>query len=94
MSQFQYVCGECGFRTSWTTESQGAQWQESHYAHRHPGIPPGGTVRVRERGRSGGGGGCLGLVGVLFLVLLAASTCRGMTRAAPEQAGVVWVVGH
>ncbi|RLK54343.1 hypothetical protein [Actinokineospora cianjurensis] len=98
MSQFQYACGECGFRTPWSTESQGAEWQEAHYSQRHPGIPPGGIVRTREQGRSGsgGGGGCLGLVVVLFLLLLAASTCRGTARSAPAQApvAIVWEVGR
>ncbi|GAA3014527.1 hypothetical protein LV75_003818 [Actinokineospora diospyrosa] len=93
MSQYRYLCGECGFHTSWTTESAGAAQQEQHYTQQHPGIVPGGTVTVREGG-GGGGGGCLGLVGICFFLLLGASTCRGQARSMPEPVSIVWQVGR
>ena len=73
-ANYRYWCGECHYRTPWLTESQGADQQLEHYVRRHPGIEPGGRVEVRTG--SGGGVGCLALVGLLFLVLLLAATCQ------------------
>jgi hypothetical protein len=74
-ANYRYWCGECHYRTSWLTESQGADQQDRHYAQRHPGLVAGGRVEVRRD--SGSGLGCLALVGLLFVVLLFATTCHG-----------------
>jgi hypothetical protein len=81
-ANYRYWCGECNYHTLWLTESQGAGAQETHYAQRHPDIPPGGRVEVRQKS-GGGGGGCLGIVAALFLILLLASTCQHESRSAP-----------
>jgi hypothetical protein len=78
-ANYRYWCGECGYRTSWLSESHGAAQQEAHYTRRHPAIISGGRVEVRGKRRDGGG--CLGLVGALFLVLLLASTCQHQSRS-------------
>lgn len=75
-ANYRYWCGECHYRTSWLTESAGADAQVQHYIQRHPGIEPGGRVEVRTSSGGGGGIGCLALVGVLFVVLLLAATCQ------------------
>ena len=81
-ANYRYWCGECHYRTPWLTESEGADQQDRHYAQRHPGIVPGGRVEVRRS--SGGGTGCLAVVGLLFLVLLLAATCQdGQSSGAP-----------
>jgi len=82
-ANYRYWCGECGYRTPWLTESRGAAQQIQHYAQRHSGLAPGGRIEVRAK-RGGEGGGCVWLVGVLFLVLLLASTCHGDARSAPS----------
>ncbi|MEU0936759.1 hypothetical protein [Embleya sp. NPDC005971] len=64
---YRYWCGECGFKTSWLTESQGAQQQIEHYAHRHPGIVPGGQVEAN--GKNPNGMGCAQVVGLVVLLL-------------------------
>lgn len=80
-ANYRYWCGECSYRTPWLPESRGAAQQARHYAQRHGSVPPGGRVEVRAK--RGEGGGCVWLVGVLFLVLLLASTCREEARSAP-----------
>jgi hypothetical protein len=76
----RYWCGECGYHTSWITESEGADRQIEHYARRHPDVEPGGWVEFRKD--RGNGVGCLGIVGILFLLLLLASTCQSQKRSA------------
>ncbi|MER8185238.1 hypothetical protein [Kitasatospora sp. NPDC094015] len=79
---YRYWCGECGFKTAWLTESQGADQQIEHYAKHHPGILPGGQVETNQRSpvsQSGGGGcgsGCLQVAGVLLLLLVLAAACH------------------
>jgi hypothetical protein len=87
-ANYRYWCGECRYRTPWLTESEGADSQLRHYAQRHSGIEPGGRVEVRTG--SGGGAGCLALVGLLFVVLLLAATCQpDQSTGAPAPHGVV-----
>jgi hypothetical protein len=72
---YRYRCGECGFKTSWGTESQGEREQIAHYTHRHPGLLPGGTVEANTKNPEGGIG-CLGLLAVLFLLFVLAVACN------------------
>jgi hypothetical protein len=72
---YRYWCGECGFKTGWLAESQGAQQQVEHYLQRHPGIPPGGHMEINQR-TPGGGNGCLQAIGILVLLLFLAVACR------------------
>ncbi|GJF35152.1 hypothetical protein KNE206_78520 [Kitasatospora sp. NE20-6] len=71
---YRYRCGECGFKTSWGTESQGEQEQITHYTHRHPGLRPGGTVEANTKNPEGGIG-CLGFLAVLLLLFVLAAAC-------------------
>jgi hypothetical protein len=80
-ANYRYWCGECRYRTGWLTESQGAEQQERHHDARHPDVAPGGRVEIRQRASNGIG--CLGVVGVLFLILLLASTCQKKATSAP-----------
>jgi len=78
-ANYRYWCGECRYRTSWLTESQGAEQQERHYTERHPGLLPGGRVEVDPR--KGGGGGCIAVVGVLLLLVLFARSCQNTAES-------------
>ncbi|MFE3826344.1 hypothetical protein [Streptomyces sp. NPDC059092] len=69
---YRYRCGECGHRTAWGSESQGAEAIESHYGRGHPHVVPGGMAEFR-RGPSCGGSGCALALGVLVLLLIIAS---------------------
>jgi len=69
---YRYWCGECGFKTTWGTESQGEQQQIEHYAHNHPAIAPGGRVETNHKNPSGGSG-CLAFIAVAILLLLFAA---------------------
>lgn len=69
---YRYRCGECGFKTSWGTESQGEQQQIDHYASRHPTIAPGGSVEANRKNPSGSSG-CLVFIAIAILLLLIAS---------------------
>jgi len=81
---YRYWCGECGYRTAWVTESDGAGAQEIHYASKHPGIVPGGRVESNHGRKSGGAAGCLGVLGGLVLVLVLVSMCGAPSqRSAP-----------
>ncbi len=73
---FRYWCGECGYKTAWLGESEGAEQQLQHYAKQHPDIPPGGRVEVDRRGRPSGGLGCLAVLGVTMLLLVLAASCH------------------
>lgn len=73
-ANYRYWCGECHHRTSWQTEAEGADEQVRHYARSHPGIPAGGRVEVRDK--TSGGGGCLAVLGALFLLVLLAPSCQ------------------
>ena len=72
---YRYWCGECGFKTSWGTESEGERQQIAHYAERHPGIVPGGQVETNTKD-PGGGSGCLGFIGIVILLLILAAACH------------------
>lgn len=71
--RYRYRCGDCPYRTPWSTESQSAQRQRTHRFRHHAGEP-GGRVEFRERGREGAG--CILLMAVLFLLLPALSMCQ------------------
>lgn len=66
-AKFRYRCGECGYKTPWLGETEGAQRLAHHYRRRHPGIEPGGDFEIRRD--DGPGSGCLGLGVVPFLFL-------------------------
>ncbi|MEV8456979.1 hypothetical protein AB0467_30125 [Streptomyces sp. NPDC052095] len=72
---FRFWCGECGFKTAWLAESEGAQRQLEHYAKQHPGIPAGGHVETNRK-NPGRKSGCLGTVGILVLLLILTAACR------------------
>ncbi|MEU9759551.1 hypothetical protein [Streptomyces sp. NPDC047985] len=71
---YRFWCGECGFKTSWLSESEGARRQMDHYTKQHPGIPPGGHVEANRKNPESGNG-CLQLVGVILLLVLIAVAC-------------------
>jgi hypothetical protein len=71
---YRFWCGECGFKTPWLSESQGAERQLSHYEKQHPGIPPGGHVEANRKNPEGGG--CLQVLGIIVLLLIIAAACR------------------
>lgn len=72
-ANYRYWCGECYYRTPWLSEAESAEQQVEHYTAQHPGIPADGRVEVRADTKDGGG--CLAFLGLLFLLLLLASTC-------------------
>ncbi|MFD9124078.1 hypothetical protein [Kitasatospora sp. NPDC059571] len=72
---YRYRCGECGFKTSWGTESQGEQQQIAHYADRHPGLAPGGLVETNAKNPDSGNG-CLLFIAFAILFLLLAASCH------------------
>ncbi|MGW4248066.1 hypothetical protein [Nocardia sp. NPDC004722] len=49
VNKYRAVCGECGFRSGWMTESQAEASSAQHYRSRHPNVPPGGTMQIRTR---------------------------------------------
>ncbi len=73
---YRYSCGECGFKTSWGTESQGERQQIDHYAARHPALAPGGSVEVNRKNPSGGSG-CVAFFVIAVLLLLLVASCHG-----------------
>lgn len=81
-ANYRYWCGECHYRTPWLAESEGAAEQVAHYAQRHPAVPPGGRVEVRDK--RGDGGGCLAVLGILLLLVVLAPSCQP-----PRQGGLV-----
>ncbi|MFJ6017080.1 hypothetical protein [Streptomyces sp. NPDC092952] len=72
---FRFWCGECGFKTAWLAESEGAQRQLEHYAKHHPGIPAGGHVETNRKNPERNSG-CLRAVGVLVLLLILTAAYR------------------
>ncbi|RZQ62392.1 hypothetical protein [Amycolatopsis suaedae] len=57
-AKFRYRCGECGHRTRWLDDREGAQRLERHYRRCHPGVEPGGDFEIRRDGQRPG---CLGV---------------------------------
>lgn len=72
---YRYWCGECSFKTSWGTESQGEEEQLRHYDSRHPGVPVGGQVETNSKNPEGGLG-CVPIVGLIILLLIIAASCQ------------------
>ncbi|MEV4340336.1 hypothetical protein [Streptomyces sp. NPDC049590] len=72
---YRYWCGECGFKSSWGTESEGEREQLAHYARNHPGIVPGGQVETDGRSPSGGSG-CLTFLGIVIVLVILAASCH------------------
>ncbi|MEU2872397.1 hypothetical protein ABZ769_24815 [Streptomyces olivoreticuli] len=75
---YRFWCGECGYKTHWTSESEGAAQQLAHYIKRHPTIEPGGHVQVNHKNPAGGAG-CVGaamLLLFLFLLLVLLASCH------------------
>jgi hypothetical protein len=72
---YRYWCGECGFKTTWGTESRGEQQQIEHYTNRHPGLAPGGQVETNTK-PPGGGNGCLTFIVIAILLLFLAASCH------------------
>lgn len=71
---YRYWCGECGFKTDWTSESQIEHQQMKHYASRHPRIPPGGLVETNRKNPNGIS--CARVAALLVLLLIVAVSCR------------------
>ncbi|RBM14677.1 hypothetical protein DI005_28750 [Prauserella sp. PE36] len=65
-AKFRYWCGECGHKTPWLDEGEGAERLADHYLRRHPGTEPGGDFEIRAG--EGQRSGCLGGVARLFLL--------------------------
>ncbi|ASO21129.1 hypothetical protein FHR81_002096 [Actinoalloteichus hoggarensis] len=80
---YRYHCGECDHRTAWLTESQGEEQHLQHYLSRHSGILPGGWKESAPPRTGGGAGGCLGVLGGVFLILVLASTCEAGAAVPP-----------
>ncbi|MBK1783570.1 hypothetical protein [Prauserella cavernicola] len=62
--KFRYWCGECGYRTPWGDDAEGAERLALHYRRRHPGAEEGGDFEVRSGARRSG---CLGALMLLLL---------------------------
>ncbi|MFE6763606.1 hypothetical protein [Streptomyces sp. NPDC057689] len=77
---YRFWCGECGFKTPWLAESEGAQRQLDHYKKQHPGILAGGHVETARRNSQGrrriDGRACLEVAVFLALVLIIAAAYR------------------
>ncbi|MGW2088172.1 hypothetical protein [Streptomyces sp. NPDC001880] len=73
---YRFWCGECGFKTPWLAESEGAQRQLEHYTKQHPGILAGGHVETNRKSPQGNGLGCLQVAGILVLLLFIAAACQ------------------
>ncbi|MEU0163269.1 hypothetical protein ABZ154_31870 [Streptomyces sp. NPDC006261] len=72
---YRYRCGECGFTTRWTTESEAEDLAVAHYADRHPRIVPGGSVEINRKNPNSLG--CVPLFGLACLVLfLIIASCQ------------------
>ncbi|CAL9617676.1 MULTISPECIES: hypothetical protein [unclassified Streptomyces] len=71
---FRYRCGECGFSTSWSTQSQSEDAAIAHYADRHPGLLPGGSFEVNRKNPNSPG--CLPMVGITILLLVVIDACQ------------------
>ncbi|WP_326768008.1 hypothetical protein OG978_28875 [Streptomyces sp. NBC_01591] len=72
---YRFWCGECGFKTPWLAESEGAQRQLEHYTKQHPGILAGGHVETNRKNPQGSLG-CLQVAGILVLLLIIAAACQ------------------
>ncbi|MEV6260642.1 hypothetical protein AB0M42_07740 [Streptomyces sp. NPDC051784] len=70
----RYRCGECGFSTRWSTESEAGDLAAAHYADHHPGLPLGGIVQINEKNPRTLG--CLPMIGIMLLLLLIIASCR------------------
>ncbi|MFE9456741.1 hypothetical protein [Streptomyces californicus] len=70
---YRYRCGECGFSTRWTTESEAEDLSIAHYADRHPRLVPGGSVEINRKNPESVG--CLTLLGIALLLLLIIASC-------------------
>ncbi|MFB8210193.1 hypothetical protein [Streptomyces sp. NPDC056010] len=76
---YRFWCGECGFKTPWLAESEGAQRQLNHYKKQHPGVLAGGhveTARRNSQGRRIGGFACLQVAVLLALLLIVVAAFR------------------
>ncbi|CAK7283991.1 hypothetical protein ACNFR7_04500 [Streptomyces sp. RM1] len=72
---YRYWCGECSFKSSWGTESQGEKEQLEHYRVHHPGLVPGGQVETNRKNPEGGGS-CLAIIAVAVLLVFLAASCH------------------
>ncbi|MFI9783121.1 hypothetical protein ACIHEI_06350 [Kitasatospora sp. NPDC051984] len=73
MAKFCGHCGECGFKTGWTTEATAAQQLLDHYARRHPRVEPGGVTQIKPGNPEGLG--CFAWVVILIVAFLALAMC-------------------
>ncbi|MFF1649742.1 hypothetical protein [Streptomyces sp. NPDC058240] len=73
---YRFWCGECGFKTPWLAESEGAQRQLEHYTKQHPGILAGGHVETNRKNPQGSSIGILQVAGILVLLLIIAVACQ------------------
>ncbi|MEK8143423.1 hypothetical protein NKH18_18835 [Streptomyces sp. M10(2022)] len=70
---YRYWCGDCGFKTSWGPESQGAEQHLKHYASRHP-VSTWGQVEINSRNPRGIG--CAQIAGLIILLLIIVASCQ------------------
>ena len=70
----RYRCGECGFSTRWTTQSEAEDLSVAHYADRHPQLAPGGSVETNRKNPAAVG--CLPMVGLVLLLLMIIASCQ------------------
>ncbi|MFE9009052.1 hypothetical protein ACFYOY_44300 [Streptomyces sp. NPDC007875] len=70
----RYRCGECGFSTRWTTESEAEDLAAAHYAERHPGLALGGGLEINRKNPNFLG--FLPLLGIAFLLILIIVSCQ------------------
>ncbi|MFF2752048.1 hypothetical protein ACFVVA_41750 [Kitasatospora sp. NPDC058048] len=73
MAKFRGHCGECGFKTGWTTEATAGQSMLDHYAHKHPNVEPGGAAQIAPGDPEGVG--CLGWVAIVIIGLILLAMC-------------------
>ncbi|WP_169732381.1 hypothetical protein [Haloglycomyces albus] len=48
-NNYRNSCGECRYRTTWSTQSQAERDIVEHYRNSHPDIDPGGRQHYRGR---------------------------------------------
>ncbi|MFI1188615.1 hypothetical protein [Streptomyces californicus] len=70
---YRYRCGECGYSTRWTTESEAEDLSVAHYADRHPRLVPGGSVEINRKNPESVG--CLTMLGIALLLLVIIASC-------------------
>ncbi|MEV8328078.1 hypothetical protein ACFVHI_23195 [Kitasatospora sp. NPDC127121] len=73
MAKFRGHCGECGFKTEWTTEATTEQDLLDHYTRRHPHLEPGGASQIAPGNPDGLG--CLGWIAIVIVAFFVLAMC-------------------